>query len=121
VADQIAYKSSDRQNVTMAGILVGYARVSTFDQHAVLDAEVRDLKAAGCEEIFSEQVSAVGNAIDRREPSASPGKGTPLFVPNLADLPAALPTSFGSSKTSIAVRRFDHASSPPARGRPTPR
>jgi DNA invertase Pin-like site-specific DNA recombinase len=43
----------------MAGILVGYARVSTCDQQAGLDAQVRDLKAAGCEEIFSEQVSAV--------------------------------------------------------------
>jgi DNA invertase Pin-like site-specific DNA recombinase len=43
----------------MAGILVGYARVSTCDQQAGLDAQIRDLKAAGCEEIFSEQVSAV--------------------------------------------------------------
>jgi DNA invertase Pin-like site-specific DNA recombinase len=43
----------------MAGVLVGYARVSTCDQQAGLDAQVRDLKAAGCEEIFSEQVSAV--------------------------------------------------------------
>ena len=43
----------------MAGILAGYARVSTCDQQAGLDAQIRDLKAAGCEEIFSEQVSAV--------------------------------------------------------------
>jgi DNA invertase Pin-like site-specific DNA recombinase len=39
--------------------LVGYARTSTCDQQAGLDAQVRDLKAAGCEEIFAEQVSAV--------------------------------------------------------------
>ena len=43
----------------MPGILVGYARISTCEQQAGLDAQVRDLKAAGCEEIFSEQVSAV--------------------------------------------------------------
>src|ERR1700693_3967838 len=43
----------------MPGILVGYARVSTCDQQAGLDAQIRDLKAAGCEEIFSEQVSAL--------------------------------------------------------------
>lgn len=43
----------------MPGILVGYARTSTADQQAGLDAQVRDLKAAACEEIFSEQVSAV--------------------------------------------------------------
>ncbi len=43
----------------MPGILVDYARVSTCDQQAGLDAQIRDLKAAGCEEIFAEQVSAV--------------------------------------------------------------
>jgi DNA invertase Pin-like site-specific DNA recombinase len=43
----------------MPGISVGYARVSTVDQQAGLDAQLRDLKAAGCEEIFSERVSAV--------------------------------------------------------------
>ena len=43
----------------MPGILVGYARTSTCDQQAGLDAQIRDLKAAGCEEIFSEQVSAL--------------------------------------------------------------
>lgn len=39
---------------------VGYARTSTLDQQAGLDAQVRDLTEAGCEKIFSEQVSAVG-------------------------------------------------------------
>lgn len=43
----------------MAGIYVGYARVSTADQDAGLEAQIRDLKAAGCEEIFSERVSAI--------------------------------------------------------------
>jgi DNA invertase Pin-like site-specific DNA recombinase len=39
---------------------VGYGRTSGLEQHAGLDAQIRDLKAAGCEKIFSEQVSAVG-------------------------------------------------------------
>jgi DNA invertase Pin-like site-specific DNA recombinase len=39
---------------------VGYARTSTLDQQAGFDAQVRDLTAAGCEKIFSEQVSAIG-------------------------------------------------------------
>ena len=39
---------------------VGYARTSTLEQQAGLDAQIRDLTAAGCEKIFSEQVSAVG-------------------------------------------------------------
>jgi DNA invertase Pin-like site-specific DNA recombinase len=51
----------------MAGILVGYARTSTCDQQAGLDAQVRDLKAAGCEEILSEQVSAVAQRDRLRE------------------------------------------------------
>jgi DNA invertase Pin-like site-specific DNA recombinase len=40
-------------------MLVGYARTSTVEQHAGLDAQVRDLRAAGCEKVFSEQVSSV--------------------------------------------------------------
>jgi DNA invertase Pin-like site-specific DNA recombinase len=39
---------------------VGYGRTSTFDQQAGLDAQLRDLTAAGVEKIFSEQVSAIG-------------------------------------------------------------
>ena len=42
------------------GVLVGYARTSTTDQRAGLDAQLRDLEAAGCRKIFSEQVSSIG-------------------------------------------------------------
>jgi DNA invertase Pin-like site-specific DNA recombinase len=38
---------------------VGYARTSTIDQLAGLEAQLRDLKAAGCDEIFQEHASAV--------------------------------------------------------------
>ena len=41
-------------------MIVGYARTSTLDQEAGLDAQVRDLEALGCERIFREQVSSVG-------------------------------------------------------------
>lgn len=40
-------------------MLVGYARTSTLDQKAGLDAQERDLITAGCERIFIEQVSSV--------------------------------------------------------------
>ena len=40
-------------------MLVGYARTSTSDQIAGLEAQERDLRAAGCERVFSEQVSSV--------------------------------------------------------------
>ena len=41
------------------GMLIGYARTSTVEQAAGLDAQVRDLRAAGCEKVFSERVSSV--------------------------------------------------------------
>jgi DNA invertase Pin-like site-specific DNA recombinase len=40
-------------------MLVGYARTSSLSQVAGLEAQVRELRAAGCERIFSEQVSSV--------------------------------------------------------------
>src|SRR4051812_26684848 len=40
-------------------MLIGYARTSTLDQEAGLEAQLRDLKALGCERVFSEQVSSV--------------------------------------------------------------
>ena len=41
------------------GILVGYARTSTADQEAGVQAQVRDLQAAGCTKIFQERVSSI--------------------------------------------------------------
>jgi DNA invertase Pin-like site-specific DNA recombinase len=43
------------------GLKVAYARTSTLEQVAGMDVQLRDLTAAGCEKIFTEQVSAVGN------------------------------------------------------------
>lgn len=40
-------------------MLIGYARTSTLDQTAGLDAQQRDLAAAGCERTYVEQVSSV--------------------------------------------------------------
>jgi DNA invertase Pin-like site-specific DNA recombinase len=48
---------STRQEI---GLKVGYGRTSGVEQQAGLDAQFRNLKTAGCEKIFSEQVSAVG-------------------------------------------------------------
>jgi DNA invertase Pin-like site-specific DNA recombinase len=39
-------------------MIVGYARTSTIDQTAGLEAQARDLKAAGAEKVFSEQTSS---------------------------------------------------------------
>ena len=40
-------------------MLIGYARTSTVDQVAGLEAQERELLAAGCEKQFWEQVSSV--------------------------------------------------------------
>ncbi|MBX5145387.1 recombinase family protein [Rhizobium lentis] len=43
----------------MAAVMIGYARTSTIDQKAGLEAQLRDLQAAGCTKIFKEQLSSV--------------------------------------------------------------
>jgi DNA invertase Pin-like site-specific DNA recombinase len=43
----------------MQGAIIGYARTSTVDQEAGLEAQLAELKAAGCARVFSEQVSSV--------------------------------------------------------------
>lgn len=40
-------------------MIIGYARTSTIDQVAGLEAQLEQLKNAGCSKIFSEQVSSV--------------------------------------------------------------
>ena len=40
-------------------MLIGYARTSTLEQEAGLEAQVRDLSSLGCDKLFSERVSSV--------------------------------------------------------------
>jgi DNA invertase Pin-like site-specific DNA recombinase len=51
---------SRRAGMSHVGVLVGYARTSTTEQRAGLEAQLRDLKAAGCAKVFKEQVSSIG-------------------------------------------------------------
>lgn len=41
------------------GQLIGYARTSTIDQKAGLEAQLRDLQGAGCTRVFQEELSSV--------------------------------------------------------------
>ncbi|AXV15207.1 DNA invertase [Neorhizobium sp. SOG26] len=43
----------------MTSAIVGYARTSTLDQMAGLEAQLRHLEASGCHRIFKEQLSSV--------------------------------------------------------------
>ena len=47
-------------------MLVGYARTSTIEQQAGLEAQIRDLEEVGPEKIFNEQISSVatGNPVN---------------------------------------------------------
>jgi DNA invertase Pin-like site-specific DNA recombinase len=44
-----------------ATVIIGYARTSTVDQEAGLNAQKRDLASAGAQKLFVEQVSSVGS------------------------------------------------------------
>lgn len=44
-------------------VVIGYARTSTTEQVAGLEAQKRDLEAAGCSRFYSEQVSSVAQRL----------------------------------------------------------
>lgn len=44
-------------------MIIGYARTSTVEQIAGLESQITELQKIGCEKIFQEQVSSVGNRI----------------------------------------------------------
>jgi DNA invertase Pin-like site-specific DNA recombinase len=48
-------------------MIIGYARTSTTDQLAGLEAQQRDLDAAGAERVFSERVSSIATRPQLRE------------------------------------------------------
>src|SRR4051812_11576916 len=49
----------DIRGADLTAHIIGYARTSTAEQVAGLDAQVQELKTAGCTKIFQEQVSSV--------------------------------------------------------------
>jgi DNA invertase Pin-like site-specific DNA recombinase len=44
-------------------MIIGYARTSTVDQMAGFESQITELRSIGCEKVFQEQVSSVGNRI----------------------------------------------------------
>src|SRR4051812_1345278 len=61
-------------------MLVGYARTSTTEQDAGLEAQQRDLAAAGCERTFSEKASSVGDREGLAEALSFVREGDKLVV-----------------------------------------
>ncbi len=64
-------------------MIIGYARTSTVDQVAGYDAQLRDLKDADCEEVFSEQLSSVAKRPKLKEAIKFARKGDTLVVTKL--------------------------------------
>lgn len=64
-------------------MLVGYARTSTLEQDAGLNAQLRDLQALGCETIYHEQVSSVAERQELESAIKSLRKGDKLVVTKL--------------------------------------
>jgi DNA invertase Pin-like site-specific DNA recombinase len=54
-------------NETEGQMIVGYARTSTVEQEAGFEAQLKQLKAVGCEKVFSEKVSAVAATREQLE------------------------------------------------------
>ena len=44
-------------------MIIGYARTSTVDQLAGFESQITELKSIGCEKVFQEQVSSIGNRV----------------------------------------------------------
>lgn len=70
---------------------IGYARTSTVEQVAGLDAQKRDLEAAGCQEIFFEQVSSVQRRSELDRLLRFIRKGDTLVVTKLDRLARSIP------------------------------
>ena len=72
-------------------MLVGYARTSTVDQKAGLEAQVAELKAAGCEELFVEQVSSLQRREELEKALNFIRKGDTLVITKLDRLARSIP------------------------------
>ena len=64
-------------------MLVGYARTSTVDQEAGLEAQLRELKGLGCKKVFQERTSSVGERKALEEALEFTREGDTLVVTKL--------------------------------------
>jgi DNA invertase Pin-like site-specific DNA recombinase len=75
----------------MAAMLIGYARTSTLEQDAGLEAQMRELQALGCERVYSEQASSVGARPALEEALDFSGEGDTFVVTKLDRLARSVP------------------------------
>ncbi|AUR10511.1 resolvase [Phaeobacter inhibens] len=92
-------------------MLVGYARTSTADQVAGFEAQERELKNIGCDEVFSEQVSSVAQRSQLDAALKFVRKGDTLVVTKLDRLARStqhlLKIVEGLEEKHVALRILD--------------
>lgn len=64
-------------------MLIGYARTSTLNQEAGLEAQIRELMELGCERLFQESVSSVGKRLELEKAIEFSREGDTLVVMKL--------------------------------------
>ncbi|NVK17697.1 MAG: recombinase family protein [Methylocystaceae bacterium] len=64
-------------------MLIGYARTSTLEQEAGLEAQLRDLNEIGCDKVFQEQVSSVAQRPELNRALEFLREGDVLYVTKL--------------------------------------
>jgi DNA invertase Pin-like site-specific DNA recombinase len=72
-------------------MLVGYARTSTLDQEAGLEAQLRELQDLGCEKVFHEQASSVAPRKALEQALEFTREGDTLVVTKLDRLARSVP------------------------------
>ncbi|MBM6595337.1 recombinase family protein [Microvirga pudoricolor] len=72
-------------------MLVGYARTSSLEQEAGLEAQLRELRALGCEKMFQEQASSVGQRNTLEQALGFTREGDTLVVTKLDRLARSVP------------------------------
>lgn len=77
-------------------MLVGYARTSTVEQEAGLEAQERDLRAIGCEKVFAERVSSVARRVRMEAALGFVREGDVLVVTKLDRLARSVAISLPS-------------------------
>lgn len=85
-------------------MLVGYARTSTLDQIAGLDAQVATLRALPCEKVFQEQVSSVGERSELERAIEFCREGDALVVTKLDRLARSV-THLGAVVSRLEAKR----------------
>ena len=83
-------------------MIVGYARTSTADQIAGFDAQIQELKAAGCQKMFQEQVSSVGKRAQLEAALEYVREGDVLVVTKLDRLARSM------ADLMVMIQTLDH-------------